>query len=629
MSPKRLLAATLAFGLIAATATARDLYWRSLEVAARLESDGSLTIRETQDMVFTGDWNGGERIFRLDPGHSIVLTRMVRIDTATGAETVMREGDLDEVDEYRWTARGVLRWRSRRPTDSDFENTELVYRLEYFYRGVLVPQTDGTYRLDHDFAFAERSGPIERFSLKLDLAPGWESMGKLDTVDGMLLVPGRGYVYRARFRWTGPGVPVHAVIPRPSAPWKWPAIGLLWAIFLERAVWFVRRDGSLGRFTRPVDASAIDQAWLDEKVFAVAPETVGAVWDRKIGSAEVAAILARLVQEKKIEARIEKAKGWFGSDNLRLTRLVPLNQMDAPARTLVGALFPTGEQTDMKSLRRHYRKSGFDPVAKIRTTLNSAFAPGTKPSAKPTAFLAFGAVVLGVAAAFVLSGGGTGVAGLFAMTLIGAPFHLFAAPAQRKVGPPILGFVLALAMLGMMSVMLVRIAVQPEVPVVSLVAAAVLGGAFARSMVNRMATRESRESLAQRRDFLSARRYFSIELAKPAPRLQDRWFPWFVGLGLATNVDRWMRSFGGELAATGSAVGSTYTGSGGSAGGPVASTSWTGGGGSFGGAGATAAFVAGATAMGAGVSAPSSSDGSSGGGGGGGSSSGGGGGGGW
>ncbi len=59
------LAAALALLWTGAGANAKELRWRALEVEARLESDGTLAISEVQRMVFTGDWNGGERKFRL------------------------------------------------------------------------------------------------------------------------------------------------------------------------------------------------------------------------------------------------------------------------------------------------------------------------------------------------------------------------------------------------------------------------------------------------------------------------------------------------------------------------------------------------------------------------------------
>jgi hypothetical protein len=150
--------------------------------------------------------------------------------------------------------------------------------------------------------------------------------------------------------------------------------------------------------------------------------------------------------------------------------------------------------------------------------------------------------------------------------------------------------------------------------------------AMARATFNILSTRESAEGLIRRRELERARDYFERELRKDQPQLEDRWFPYLLALGLAPDVDKWFRRFGGVARGVGGTMrtspGSFSTGGGSSSGG----SSWTGGGGSFGGAGASATWAMAATAMSAGVSKPGSS---SSGGGGGGGSSGGGGGGGW
>ncbi len=49
----------------------RELHWALLSVTARLDADGFLHVAETHTMVFTGDWNGGERIFNIRPGQKL------------------------------------------------------------------------------------------------------------------------------------------------------------------------------------------------------------------------------------------------------------------------------------------------------------------------------------------------------------------------------------------------------------------------------------------------------------------------------------------------------------------------------------------------------------------------------
>jgi hypothetical protein len=56
--------------LAAAPLGARELSWDSIEVTARLDGVGTLHVRERQQFVFSGDWNGGERRFRVGMGRS-------------------------------------------------------------------------------------------------------------------------------------------------------------------------------------------------------------------------------------------------------------------------------------------------------------------------------------------------------------------------------------------------------------------------------------------------------------------------------------------------------------------------------------------------------------------------------
>ncbi len=114
----------------------RTLSWRELAVTARLDADGRLHVRERHAMVFSGDWNGGERVFALRLGQTLRLEKVSRIDPATGEVRTLEKGDLDELDRYGWRDDN-LRWRSRLPDDPPFEDTEIDYELEYVMSNVL------------------------------------------------------------------------------------------------------------------------------------------------------------------------------------------------------------------------------------------------------------------------------------------------------------------------------------------------------------------------------------------------------------------------------------------------------------------------------------------------------------
>jgi hypothetical protein len=610
-------------------ADARELHWRALDVEARLEPDGHLRVVETQTLIFTGDWNGGERRFRLRGGQGVELVRLTRVDPASGAEVELRRGALAAVDEYDWHDRRTLRWRSRLPSDPPFDGTELVYRLELLYHGILRDEGGGAWVLDHDFAFTERDGPIERLTWRLELAPVWTAEERLPfALESGPLAPGEGFVVTRRLRFTGATAPAAAAPARIPIALRWAALALFAGAALERLLAWRRRDRALGRFEPLPDPGEGAHAWLEEKVFCDAPEVIGAAWDRAVGSAEVAATLARLVAEGKLEARVERS-GWgiFASENLHLRRRVDVEAIDDGARPLVRALFPAGEETDTASLRAHYRSSGFDPTAIIRAGLDrrvaalGGFASGaSRPRRAPgVALLVAGlALVAWGAASHALGGVGVGL-GAF---LIGVSIPGFAGAGvgRSRVGP-LGGPLAAIAVsLSLQLALLALASLIPGLPWVSYLGVVLLATAFARSFFNGLATRDSAAALARRRELAAARAWLRRELGRPRPRLEDRWFPWLVAFGLTPELDRWFRGHGAAVRAVPST--SSWSGGGAAGGG-----GWSGGGGAFGGAGATASFAAAVSTIAAGVARPGS--GGSSGGGGGGGSSGGGGGGGW
>ena len=83
--------------------------------------------------------------------------------------------ELAVLHNYAWSGNNTLRWRSRQVTDPPFDTTALTYILEYTYANVLNPSAEA-YLLDHDFAFGNRSGDIEQFTLSLALDDAWRAL---------------------------------------------------------------------------------------------------------------------------------------------------------------------------------------------------------------------------------------------------------------------------------------------------------------------------------------------------------------------------------------------------------------------------------------------------------------------
>jgi uncharacterized membrane protein YgcG len=613
-----------------AAAQEKSLHWRALDVRARLDADGRLRIAERQAIVFTGDWNGGERVFRIFPGQSLDFEKLTRIDPATGREQPLSPGDLSEVDQYSFPDPKTLRWRSRLPSDPPFDRTEIVYELTYTLSGIVRREGD-VYRLEPDFVFPSRSGAIEAFTLDLELDPAWRPLGPFSArITRHGLVPGESVVVPLRLAYQGAGRPAAVATPLPRAVGLAFAVALLVAVALLFLL-FLRREKALGRLAPLTPPEAIDEAWLQEHLFSLKPEEAGGLWDETVGPPEVAAVLARLTAEKKIET-------WASDKTLHMRLLVPMAELPGYEKDLLSALFFGGrKETDTDAIRDHYKNKGFDPASKIRPELERRLAKigygeqAPAPSRLPTLALVGSGVLLLAVFAFLRREQIGLVVGVLILHAVLYGIGVSQAYLVRKKTENVLLQTLRFLFVPAIFIVLAFRGAdepRPRAELALLAGLLLLRVGITNSLFNMAKTRNGPMRIARRKALASARAFFDRELQKPSPRLSDDWMPYLVALGLQKDMDRWFRAYGGEREALsiGSAAGSSS--SSGSSPAP-ASGAWSGGGGHSGGAGASASWAAAAGALAAGVSAPSSGSGGGGGGGGGGGSSGGGGGGGW
>jgi len=303
--------------LMTQTAFGRSLYWQEMEVQARLDRDGRLHVRELQAMVFSGDWNGGERKFYVGAGQHLQVNRVLRIDVPGAREVELARGSLTQVDHWNYHTGTTIRWRSRQPSDPLFQHTPLTYIIEYTLSGIIIPDNGG-YRLNHDFAFTERPGPIQHFHLDLEIDPVWQTEFDLPqhlTRDN--IPPGRGVLIQARLTHSEgnpaainrPPKPPTPIPVRHTPPFARLLIfSTVLLFFLWRFAVFFGYEKKANRFHPLVQPKDVDQQWLDQHLFHLLPEVVGATWDKKTSGYEVAAVLARLVLEGKMESWLEPKK---------------------------------------------------------------------------------------------------------------------------------------------------------------------------------------------------------------------------------------------------------------------------------------------------------------------------------
>jgi len=634
MTARRSLLVLAAVLATAAPARAqKTLSWDELAVSARLDADGRLHVTERQAMVFDGDWNGGERIFRLGNDQQLELESISRIDPVVRAAFPLEKGDLSLVDHYDWITPKKLRWRSRRVSDPPFHQQRIDYVLRYTYDHVLQRAGDG-YLLDHDFSFRDREGGIRAFRLDLALDPVWKAEERVPTgvlVKGML--PGEGYVVKLHLAFLGAGRPAGVAVSGPAVRLATRVLLVLVPVLLFLQLLLSQRQQ--GRL-RPLPE--VDRAWFERHVATQVPEVIGAAWDGAVGAPEVAAVLARLAGEGKLSSRVLPASG-FGSAELELTLLVPRDRFEDYERVLVDALFVAGDTTSTETIRAHYKAAGFTPAKVLEGPLEyrvheldpSDAAP--RPSKLPTLALLLAGGLLIAASHPVSDDVPFYLLPLLAFAFfiplaLGMAYHWRQALQRGVPGTLIFMVPVAALIAGALAFTFIPGWGRDSLGMLGL-AAVVL--AIVRVVMNFARTRLGPRSLEFRRHLTAARAWVKAELKTPRPDLADAWFPYVVAFGLDRAAQRWFASFGGASSGHSSDWGGSTTSSPASSGSSSSSSSsrWSGGGGAFGGGGASASWAVAATGMAAGVSAPSSGSSSGSSGGGGSSSSGGGGGGGW
>jgi len=620
----------------------KTLSWPELKVEAKLDHSGTLHIREYQTMLFSGAWNGGERIFRITPGQRLIFHSISR-QLKDGQWKKLEKGNLKKKDHWAWHNSKTLRWRARLPSEPVFASQKITWLLEYSLSKILTPITGTTnnrFLLNHDFAFPDRSGVINHFSLNLEMAPTWQQIGFPLLRDQRELPPGKGVIVRKKLIhmagtdnqvqfFKAPIIPIQVHVAVKRAP-RWLIATLttgLLLLLVFSSLSFFRHERAAGRFGPGPSLQEIDESWLENHVFHLLPETVGATWDRTTNGHEVAAVLARLVVEKKMSSRVEQVKlpffGWNfpGKYDLHMELLVDRRSFQGYEKALIDGFFIDGDTTDTIRIKQYYRekKTSFQPSLKIKGPVEKRVKKLTAMLKNPLESRWLISVLLFVLAFFVLLAQffvhQEEVVSTFAGSLMGlicVAVGCGNAIQYRKRSDRIVLRIVLLYLFPMLAFTL--FIVLSLIGISSLLA---IGIFFITTcaIYSAFLCGKCRDSLAGVRlskELTAARIYFKQELKKQHPAIRDEWFPYLLAFGLGSQVDKWTKGFGNRI----SSRISTNMPSGNSA-------SFSGGGGLFGGGGASGSWAVAASSLGV---ATSSSSGSSGGGGG---SSGGGGGGGW
>jgi hypothetical protein len=591
----------------------RELHWSRIEVSAHLGAAGDLHVTETQTMVFTGAWNGGERRFRLRPRQKLFFEGLYR-GTPGGWQKLTEDSRLDDVDEYAWSDARTLRWRSRLQSDPAFDGTGLRYELRYVLSTVLLKEDEG-YRLNHDFAFPDRSGDIRNFVLRFSYDPAWQPVADLRPVyTAGPLPPGQSFALNIPFRYTGAQIPATLDLSRPPAIRA--AVAAV-AIFTVLAVgWFFVREQSYGRFA-PVGGDRVDEEWIRAHILKYPAEVVGAAWDGNIGSQEVVALIARMVSEGKLETIVD-GEGKGASMTLRLK--ADRSRLEGHEGTLVSWLFfDESNETSTDRVHANYREQGFNPAHEIRPELEARVRDLMSDEEKPRGFriesvLLFAIGVAALGFAWLLEGSLPAsvlvvVAGTVVLAGLGCiAGAVFRANIQWGRTAALSALVPAVLLASGVAMFLWFYAGTGfvDLSAESLVGVVLIAVALINVSINALRSRDGRGAMALRKTLAAGREFFAAQLRLERPALRDEWYPWMLAFGLARQVDDWSAQRARREPARDDRPEtdphSTFVTS------APAHEQWTGfSGGRSGGAGASASWVAAADGIAAGVTAPTPS----------------------
>src|SRR5215467_10162556 len=527
-----------------AQAAERELHWDSLDVDARLAANGVLDVTERHAMVFTGDWNGGERVFNVRPRQKLEFISLERIEESTGrAEPLRQTVRPNAVDEYSWAGRQTLRWRSRLPSDAPFANTRLIYVLHYRLSGILLKE-DSQYRLDHDFAFPNRAGAISCFSLNLELDPAWKPVDELQThYNAGPLAPGTSFVLTIPLRNTGTVTPV--AIDSSRSPEVLMVTAAIVVIFALIALSFFFRERHLGRFA-PIHTAMIDTTWIEENIIAHPAEVVGAAWDGRVGAPEVVALIARMTAEGKLESEVD------GKNSMTLRLKVDRHKLDGYEQALIdGLFFNDATVTSTKQVQRHYKDRGFNPAAVIKPELDKqvkqVLPPGNAPVGHmPGIALFVSGLGLLISAAvsdpvYIAGMIGSTVALAIFAALLRIPGWLFRSRIDWRMQAAALLMIPAfcISFAAAAFIWIVAGTGQFELPWAAIAAIAAWALWLSNSSISGMKSRKSADAIAFRKRLAAARSFFMKELKNPRPNLRDSWYPWLLAFGLGKQVDVW------------------------------------------------------------------------------------------
>ena len=538
---------------------AQAAHTKQIEVAGHLENDGRFHVVEIHHITIGKGHESDFRVFGLGADQSIVIKGITRIN-GDGTETPLVDREVEGPDQYRYYPRGHVYYRYPIVT----EDTAFLYRFEYELVNAVSPawgigagwepltpaeSSFGSprkrwyeliadakeawpapgrrYRLDHDVLFPEHMNINAAFEIDYDLAfdSDWREVER----EAKLGCATAGVDYRVRrlFEYLPPGAPPGAA--RRQATTRIGAILTVLALgpLFFLAILFVEFLTSGSRRIEPHQVA--------ERLCSLTPEEVQARLSGVPPQISLEGVLSRMASEKKLAIEVDEPRDDGGHAAVRLHVVVPRESLPPLERAFVEEIFSDdGDFTTSERVHQRSLESGRD----LTRATHELFSATEEKEWTIASLLVVPLLLLGMWSGFGQIGLlhiGLDLVAMLIVNTVSLGLILAWPKCWWQAGRASRGLLVPLVLLASLLGAL-HFSINRPYPAEMWKGSAIciLAYYLAQLINSRVPLSEHGKIV---RDLARIRLYVQEELKKQTPRLDDRWIPHLLALGMASDIE--------------------------------------------------------------------------------------------
>jgi hypothetical protein len=532
---------------------------RRIEVQGHLKNDGRFHVVEIHHIVVGKGSESDFRVFGLGADQSIVIKGITRI-SEDGGETPLVDQEVDGPDQYRYYPAGHVYYRYPVVT----EDRTFRYRFEYELINAVAPAWGITagwgpltnefgfgspwerwrtlvmdfkeawagperrYRLDHDVLLPEYVSELEIFEVDYDFAydSAWREVNR-DLPLGRATAD-VDYRVRRLLEYVAPGQPAAAAHREASLRFG----SILAVIAIGPLCFLAIRLLEFATSGRGFNAQEVATC-----LAALTPEEVRARLNHESLQISLEKMLPRMAREKKLAIEVEQPRDDGQLSEVALQLLVPRESLPPLELALVNEIFADeGDFTTSGRVRQRFQQS-----QRHLTRAVKLLGPAPEQKRWVQLSLLVGPLLLvgmwhGFWPLFSLYNLDNNIAMLVvnavALWLIGSwPKHWW------HVGRPTGGLVIPLLLLVVLYAVPHFTINRPYAAEIWVGSAICILAYYLAQLINSRLPLDQHGRIV--RDLVRVRDYARRELKGPTPRLEDRWIPHLLALGLKPEIVRW------------------------------------------------------------------------------------------